>query len=408
MPVKGADIKLTIDLGLQVEAESALAAFESGALVAIDPQSGEILALVSKPGFDANLLAGTLSPEEWSEILQNPLHPLLSRTVQAAYAPGSTLKLLTAGVALESKIAHRNTLFSSCSGSYRFGRRAFGCWKPEGHGRVNLVNAIIQSCDVYFYQLGLKVGLERWSRYAKSCGFGEEMGVDLPDEVKGFVPSLEYYHKKYGKGEWVKNLVINLSIGQGEILVTPLQLASFYCGLCTDGTVYQPHMVKEITSPDGRVSTTQSKVLRRLPFSSPTLRVLKEAMVGVVNNQDGTGTLAQIPGVTLAGKTGTAQNPNGEDHAWFVGYAPAENPRIVVAVLVENIGHGGTFAAPVAKRIIDKYLAKGVLGGATRQHIRCYWPLTMRTSRRVRISRLVHFIERLHLTEVFLEHQALD
>ena len=361
LPLKGADIKLTIDLDLQVEAESGLEAFESGAVVAIDPRNGEILALVSKPGFDANLLAGTLSPEEWSEILQNPLHPLLSRTVQAAYAPGSTMKLLTAAIALESKIAQENTYLSPCSGSYRFGRRAFGCWKPEGHGRVNLVNAIIQSCDVYFYQLGLKVGLERWSRYAKLCGFGEKVGVDLPDEVKGFVPSLEYYHKRYGKAEWVKNLVINLSIGQGEILATPLQLASFYCGLATDGTVYQPHILKEIASPDGRTSTTQSGILRRLPFSSSTLRVLKEAMVGVVNHQDGTGTLAQIPHITVAGKTGTAQNPHGEDHAWFVGYAPAENPSIVVAVLVENIGHGGTFAAPVAKGIIDKCLKRGIV-----------------------------------------------
>jgi penicillin-binding protein 2 len=362
-PVRGADIELTIDLNLQAEAESALVAFESGAVVAIDPRNGEILALVSKPGFDANLLAGILSPEEWNEILGNPLHPLLSRTVQAAYAPGSTLKLLTAAIALESKIAHRNTFLSPCSGSYRFGRRTFGCWKPEGHGRVNLVNAIIQSCDVYFYQLGLKVGLEKWSHYARLCGFGEKVGVDLPDEAKGFVPSLDYYQRRYGKADWVKNLVINLSIGQGEILVTPLQLASFYCGLATDGTVYRPHIVREITSPDGRASTTQSEILKRLPFSSSTLRVLKEAMVGAVNHPDGTGTLARISDVTVAGKTGTAQNPHGEDHAWFVGYAPAENPRIVVAVLVENVGHGGTFAAPVAKRIIDRYLEGGVLAG---------------------------------------------
>ena len=361
LPVKGADIKLTIDLDLQEEAESALVAYESGAVVAIDPQNGEILTLVSKPGFDANLLAGTLSPEQWNEILQNPLHPLLSRTIQATYAPGSTLKLLTAGIALESKIAHRDTYLSPCSGSYRFGRRTFRCWKPEGHGRLNLVDAIIQSCDVYFYQLGLKVGLEEWTHYAKLCGFGERMGVDLPDEAKGFVPSLEYYNKRYGRGEWVRNLVINLSIGQGEILVTPLQLASFFCGLATDGTIYRPHILKEITATDGRIITTQSEVLRSLPFSSSTLGLLKEAMIGVVNHQHGTGVLAQIPDVTVGGKTGTVQNPHGEDHACFVGYAPAENPKIVVAVLVENIGHGGTFAAPVAKRIISKYLKTEVV-----------------------------------------------
>jgi len=361
LPVKGTDIKLTLDLDLQVEAESALMNYESAAVVAIDPANGEILALVSKPGFDANLLAGALSSAEWNEILQNPLHPLLSRTVQATYAPGSTLKLLTAAIALESGIANKNTYLAPCNGSYRFGRRTFRCWRPEGHGRLNLVDAIIHSCDVYFYQLGLKVGLEEWCRYAKLCGFAEKVGVDLPDEVKGFVPSLEYYNKKYGKGEWVKNLVINLSIGQGEILVTPLQMASFYCGLATDGTIYRPHILKEITSPDGRVSIAQSEVWRHLPFSSATLGVLKEAMVGVVNDKDGTGVLAQIPDVTVAGKTGTAQNPHGEDHAWFVGYAPAKDPKIVVAVVMENIGHGGTFAAPVAKRIIDKYLKRGIV-----------------------------------------------
>jgi penicillin-binding protein 2 len=365
LPVKGVDMKLTIDLDLQVEAESALVNYESGAIVALDPQNGEILALVSKPGFDANLFSGALSPQEWKEISQNPLHPLLSRTIQATYAPGSTLKLLTAAIALESKIAHRDTYLSPCFGSFVFGKRAFRCWKPEGHGRLNFMNAIIQSCDVYFYQLGLKVGLERWSHYAKLCGFGEKTGVDLPDEAKGFVPSLEYYNKKYGEGEWVRNLVINLAIGQGEVLVTPLQLASFYCGLATDGAIYQPHILKEINTLDGRVITTQSKILRHLPFSVSTLELLKEALIGVVNDSYGTGGQARISDITVAGKTGTAQNPFGEAHAWFVGYAPAENPQIVVAVLVENVGHGGTFAAPVAKAIIEKYLKKGEITDKT-------------------------------------------
>jgi penicillin-binding protein 2 len=373
LPTKGADMKLTIDLDLQAEAESALATYESGAVVALDPKNGEILTLVSKPGFDANLLSGALSPDEWKEISQNPLHPFLSRTIQATYAPGSTLKLLTAGAALESKVAHRDTYLSPCFGFYQFGSRAFRCWRPEGHGRLNFMQAIVQSCDVYFYQLGLKVGLERWSHYAKLCGFGEQMGVDLPEEAKGFIPSPEYYNKKYGKGEWVKNLVINLAIGQGEVLVTPLQLASFYCGLATDGTIYRPHILKEITTTDGRVITTQSEVLRRLPFSASTLELLKEAMIGVVNDASGTGGLARISvenparggDITVAGKTGTAQNPFGEAHAWFVGYAPAENPKIVVAVLVENAGHGGTFAAPVVKAIISKYLKREVVAEKT-------------------------------------------
>jgi penicillin-binding protein 2 len=356
LPASGSDVKLTIDLDLQSEAESALSDHESGAIVALDPRNGEILAFVSKPGLDANLFAGAMSADEWRKILENPLHPLLTRPIQATYPPGSILKLLTAAIALEEKVANKYTFLSSCGGSFHLGRRRFGCWRPEGHGRLNLADAIIQSCDVYFYQLGLQVGLERWSRYAGMCGLGRKTGIDIPDEAKGLVPTLEYYHQRYGKGEWVKNLVINLSIGQGEILTTPLQLAVFFGGLATDGRLTRPYLWKEETTSDGRIVSTPPKIVGYLPFSSSTLRVLKEAMTGVVNDPRGTGLLSRIPDIVVAGKTGTAQNPHGDDHAWFIGYAPAQDPRIVVVVLIENIGHGGTFAAPVAKRIIEKYL----------------------------------------------------
>jgi penicillin-binding protein 2 len=200
------------------------------------------------------------------------------------------------------------------------------------------------------------VGLERWSRYAQMCGFGQKTGIDMPDEAKGLVPTLEYYRNKYGKGDWVKNLIINLAIGQGEILTTPLQLAVFLGGLAEDGRLYQPHLLKEVITPDGRVISTQPEVIRTLPFSPNTLKVLQQAMIGVVNDPQGTGTLARIPDMVVAGKTGTAQNPHGEDHAWFAGYAPAPHPQIVVVVLIENTGHGGSFAAPVAKKIMERYL----------------------------------------------------
>ena len=357
-PVNGSDVRLTIDCDLQAVAESALTDYMSATVVALDPRNGEILTLVSKPGLDANLFAGAMSLKEWNEILENPLHPLLTRPIQATYPPASTLKLLTAAIALETKIANQNTYLSPCRGSFRFGRRTFRCWRPEGHGRLNLEDAIIQSCDVYFYQLGLKVGLERWSRYAQRCRFGQKTGIDIPDETIGLVPTLEYYHERYGKGEWVKNLIINLAIGQGEILVTPLQLALFFSGLATDGKLFKPYLLKEVVAHDGRVTYTQPEEIGHLPFSSSTLKVLQEAMTGVVNDPHGTGVLAKIPDMVVAGKTGTAQNPHGEDHAWFVGYAPASDPQIVVVVLIENIGHGGTFAAPVAKKIIEKYLIK--------------------------------------------------
>ncbi len=355
-PVNGSDLRLTIDLDLQAAAESALADCPSAAVVALDPRNGGVLALVSKPSVDANLFAGSLSPEQWNDILEDPLHPLLTRPIQATYPPGSTLKLLTAAIALETGVATENTCFLPCDGSFTFGKREFRCWQPTGHGRLDLKDAIIQSCDVYFYQLGLKVGLERWSRYARMCGFGQRTGVDLPDEAKGFVPTLDYYRQRYGKGDWVKSLVINLSIGQGEVLVSPLQLAVFFAGLATDGRLVKPHLVDQVIMADGRTLPSQPEITGYLPFSPSTLRILQEAMTGAVNDPRGTGSLAKIPDITVAGKTGTAQNPHGQDHAWFVGYAPASDPRIVVVVLAENVGHGGTFAAPVARAVMERYL----------------------------------------------------
>lgn len=358
LPVKGSDVMLTVELDLQAAAESALAEHKSAAVVALDPRNGEILALVSKPYLDANLFAGAMSSQEWNDILENPLRPLLTRPIQATYPPGSTLKLLTAAVALQEKLAGRNTFLSPCTGSFRFGRREFGCWRPEGHGRVNLEDAIVHSCDVYFYQLGLKIGLERWSSYAQMCGLGQSTGIDVPDEARGLVPTLDYYRKKHGRVQWIKNLIINLAIGQGEVLTTPLQVAVFFGGLATDGTLFRPYLVKQIMTPEGRVISARPQISASLPFSSATLEVLRKAMIGAVNDPRGTGVLARVPDLVVAGKTGTAQNPHGEDHAWFVGFAPASDPEIVVVVLIENVGHGGTFAAPVAREIIRTYFKK--------------------------------------------------
>ncbi len=352
----GSDLDLTIDYDLQIEAESALSNFNSCALVALDPQNGEVLALVSKPGFDPNQFSSFLDEKTWQTLINDPSHPLLNRSIQGVYPPGSTFKLLTAAAALEAGIADRNTTFSSCYGSYTFGNRIFKCWKPKGHGRLNLIQAIVQSCDVYFYQLALKLGLDRWSYYALESKLDKNFKIDLPDEASGMIPTHSYYQKKFGNGEWVKNLVINLGIGQGEVLTTPLGMAVFYSALVNGGIVYQPHILNKIKSPEGKVFINKRIVLFHLPFSEATLEVLKEALVEAVNSPSGTGGLARIPDITVGGKTGTAQNPHGKEHAWFVGFAPAEYPKIVVAVLIEQAGHGGTFAAPVAKRIITKYL----------------------------------------------------
>ncbi len=357
MPVPGSNLELTIDLGLQAFAESCFYPYRSGALIAIDPRNGEILTLLSKPGFDSNIFTGVITQKEWQRLVSDPNLPFLNRVIQGLYPPGSILKLLTAGAALEERIIDQNTTFSSCYGFYPYGDRIFRCWNEGGHGKLNLIDALAQSCDIYFYQLGLELGLEKWSEYAEKCGLGKKVWIDLPGEKGGLVPTLEYYHKKYGKARWVRNLIINLSIGQGEIMLTPIQVTAFYCGLVNEGWVFQPHLLKRIIS-DGKKITPEPEVLRRLPFSTETLRILKRAMIKAVEHPLGTGHLARISGIEMGGKTGTAQNPHGEDHSWFVGFAPAEKPEILVTVLIENAGHGGDVAAPVAREIILKYLQK--------------------------------------------------
>lgn len=351
----GSDLILSIDYALQLEAESVLEGYEAGTIVALDPKNGEVLALVSKPGFDPNQFSSVLDEKTWQALINNPTHPLLNRAIQGLYPPASTYKLLTAGAALEANLINRNTEFN-CNGKYLFGNRVFRCWEPQGHGRLNLIQAIAQSCDVYFYQLALRLGLDRWSQYALGCGLDKEFKIDLPDEASGMIPTRSYYNQKYGPGEWVKNLVINLGIGQGEVLSTPLGVAVFYSALVNGGVVYQPHILKGVRSPEGKVSLVRKTVLGHLPFSASTLNILKQGLVEAVNSPSGTGVLAKMPDITVGGKTGTAQNPHGKDHAWFVGYAPAEDPKVVVAVLVEKTGHGSIYAAPIAKRIIQRYL----------------------------------------------------
>ena len=357
LPIPGSNLELTIDLDLQAFAESCFHPYKSGALIVANPQNGEVLTLLSKPGFDSNIFTGIITQKEWDRLVSDPDLPFLNRITQGLYPPGSTLKLLTAAAALEEKIVNQNTPLSPCYGFYPYGDRIFRCWDAEGHGKLNVIDAIAQSCDVYFYQLGLELGLEKWSEYAAKCGLEKKVEIDLPGEKAGLVPTLEYYHKKYGKVRWVKNLIINLCIGQGEVMLTPLQVTAFYCGLANDGWVFQPHLLKRIIT-DGKTMTPEPEILRRLPFSSKTLSILKRAMIKTVEHPLGTGRLAWISGIKVGGKTGTAQNPHGEDHSWFVGFAPAEKPEILVTVLIENAGHGGDVAAPVAREIILKYLQK--------------------------------------------------
>lgn len=356
--VPGADIMLSIDIDLQKACVQALDSFCCGAVVAIDPRNGEILAATSYPGFDANIFSSVIPESLWMDIQADSTHPLLNRILNGRYPPGSTTKLITVGAALEEGVINENTTLKPCYGGMQFGNRFFRCWDHAGHGTLNGIHAIERSCDVFMYQLGLRMGVDLLSHYFDLCGFGHETGVDLPNESAGLNPNSEYYDERYGKNKWTRALVLNNSIGQGEILVTPLQLAQFYCGIANDGVVYRPHLVKKISHPDGTVITVSPKEAFRLPFSERTLAYLKEGIRLVVEGEHGTARAQRQKAYSLGGKTGTAQNPHGENHSLFCGVAPLDNPEIVVCAIVENAGDGSRVAAPVVGQIIKTYMDK--------------------------------------------------
>jgi penicillin-binding protein 2 len=354
-PVKGATLELNIDWDMQVLAESILVARGQGAIVSLDTRNGEVLTLASSPQFDANLFSGVVSPEKWAEIMADTAHPLLNRATQGVYPPGSTMKPFTAAMALHYDRVQQQDHFDACRGQKMFGNRAFKCWKPAGHGKLDLQDAIIQSCDIYFYQLGLACGMELWERFMPDCRFGKLTGIDIPGEKAGNSPTIEFFNQRYGVGGWTKYLINNLAIGQGEILVTPLQMAVFFAALANGGIIYKPHVVKRIIDSERDAIEHRPEIMGHLPLSENHRQIIVEALLGVTADPHGTASFIRIPGVSIAGKTGTAQNPHGEDHAWFICFAPAEDPEIAVAVVVENSGHGSSVAAPLAKKILEFY-----------------------------------------------------
>ena len=343
-PVSGQDIVLTLDWRLQLAAEEAFGDSLTGSLVALIPETGEILALVSKPGFHPRSVR---DPQEW-KVLQSGLHnPLLNRSIQGAYPPGSVLKMVTAVAALEMGLLHPDEpRYDPCEGELAFGDRVFRCHRAAGHGELTLRQALILSCDTFFYHLGLEVGIANWTRYARTLGFGRPTGIDLAlggdGEAGGLLPEREYYEKE---GKWFEGIMLNLTIGQGETLTTPLQVAR-YMGALAAGVLPRPYVLKngERKHPPPPVQ-----------ISAQTLDQIRSILYDVVERPLGTGRRARIQDVAVAGKTGTAQNPHGDDHAWFVAFAPVEETRIVLAVLVENAGQGGEIAAPIARKVLETY-----------------------------------------------------
>ncbi len=347
-PEAGHDVTLTLDIRVQQAMEQAMAGVERGGAVAIDPRDGGILAMVSRPAFDPNEFSSGISTARWREISQGDAFPLLNRAIQAAYPPGSTFKIVTMLAALEAGVVTPETHLAPCLGSYFFGGRSFACWQKRGHGSLDLLAALQFSCDVYFYQLGPRIGLPRLEAAARALGLGDRTGVDLPQERRGLVPSVAYYEKRWGKGQTRPGQMLNLAIGQGELLVTPIQLATMVSEVALGGRPVRPHVVQSI----GGIGRQRSARPAGTGFATSEANwdAVHTAMKMVVDA--GTATAARVPGLTVAGKTGTAQNPHGRDHAVFVCYAPVEDPRIAMAFVIENSGHGGSVAAPMAGAIL--------------------------------------------------------
>jgi penicillin-binding protein 2 len=355
----GNNLVVTIDAEAQRVAEEALANHTAGAIVAVEPGTGEILVMASHPAPDPNALAGGVSFDEWRELSGSPTHPLLNRCIQAVYPPGSPFKIITVGAGLEEREIDRGSSVD-CRGAYKYGIRTFRCWRPEGHGVTDALKGIVESCDVYMYQLGARLGVPRLMAWAERCGLGRLTGIDIDGEVDGNVPTPAWYDRHYGRRRWSRGVVINLCIGQGELLTTPLQAACLAAGIANGGVVYTPHLFKRAETYSGRtIGTARTTVAYEFPFSDSTMRFLRQAMIGVVEASNGTGKLARIEGMEVGGKTGTAQNPHGEDHSWFIAFAPADEPKIAVAVLVENGGGGGAVAAPIARRVMKAYFGIG-------------------------------------------------
>jgi len=365
LPTPGTDLRLTIDADLQAVAEAAFQG-DDGALVALDPRTGEVLALVSRPAFDPNQFVKGISHEQWDGLVNNPSHPMMNRAIQAQLAPGSVYKILTATAALEVGTLDAGTTYY-CPGSANFYGRNFKCWETRGHGRVQIHRAIVQSCDVFFYNVGKELGIDRIAEFSSQFGLGRRTGIDLPNEQPGTLPSPEWKEKML-RQKWYPGETISVAIGQGALTVTPLQVAYSVGGIASGGNFARPHLV--FPKHSGAALTPASQMERtQVALSDETVTIVTDALYGVVN-EGGTGARARVAGLDIGGKTGTAQVASTQfvrassgseadlrDNAWFVGLAPRRNPEIVVAVLYQS-GEHGSLAAPLARDVIKAYFDK--------------------------------------------------
>ncbi len=347
LPVPGAPLHLTLDLEVQLAAERALPDSFASALVALDPRTGAVLALVSKPAFDPNIFVSFQAQKERRGVLQSET-VLLNRALQGRYPPGSTFKMVSAIAALETGVTDTLSLFEPCYGALRVGRSTFRCHRRTGHGSLTLLGAIEVSCNVYFYHLARLMSIETWHKYGAQLGFGQPTGIVYPGEAAGLLPSRQYYKER---GGWSFGHLLNVSIGQGSLLVTPMQMARYVAAIANGGYLVTPY-----------VSGDPPRRQRIDGISQRTLSIVRKAMRRVVARDTGTGRRARVDGVAIAAKTGTAQVPSRDDDAWMVAFAPYEKPAIAIAAVVEGGGSGGARVGPVVREVVKAFcIQEGII-----------------------------------------------
>jgi penicillin-binding protein 2 len=371
--VPGANIHLTLDLGLQQAAEEAMGDHE-GSIVALSPKDGAVLAMVSKPAFDPNVFARGVTDEEWKALVNDPLKPLSNKAIQGQYPPGSTFKIVVATAALEEKAIDPNARIF-CGGSMHYGNHEFHCWKKGGHGYVNLHEAIVGSCDVYFYQVGLRLGVDTIAMYAHLYGLGSPTGIALDHERGGTIPDTRWKQQRYGE-PWYSGETLSVAVGQGYVTATPLQMANVIATVAAGGVRHRPHYIERMDVPEGASPPAAAPEIAKaeeLPLRPSTLAQVRSALRDVVESDRGTGKKARVDGIDVAGKTGTSQAVRlkterkinqmllpreHRDHAWFVAFAPVDAPEIAVACLIEHAGGGGgAMAAPVVQKVLSYYFS---------------------------------------------------
>ncbi len=365
----GQNLFLAVDHRLQELGETLLSD-KAGALVALDPRNGYVLAVVSSPSFDPNTLVSGISHVDWERLISDPQRPLENKATQGEYPPASTYKIITAIAGLEEGVIDENTSFF-CPGHYRYGNRAYRCWKKGGHGHMNVESALTESCDVFFYQVGQRLGVDRMAKWAWRFGYGSPTGIDMEHEADGLIPTAAWKKKKTGVA-WQGGENLSIAIGQGFNLVTPLQQAVMIATVANGGTRYKPLLIRSAQSLDGKSTVEfEGEVLERVQFRRRTLELVRKGLWNVVNTRRGTAWQSRVEGMDICGKTGTAQvigrkeketekdaklRQQLKDHAWFVAYAPDQDPKIAISVMVEHGEHGSSAAAPIAKELIRFYL----------------------------------------------------